>query len=100
MKSVKINKEKATKLFANPSTKQLFNWVANTLRITNSISSPAFFHSSHTEEQRVMICFYLENFFSDTTPIKIERTSKDGVMITKLKPCLETQKEKNVLIAL
>lgn len=71
------SQKEITKVLKNPMTKQLVEWVDSTKKTTRILMSPQFFHHSHTNKDREVICFLLKNFYN----CKIERIGSQSVKI-------------------
>ncbi len=85
MKRVAITPAKIKKLLANKNTKILVNWVEQSIQFSDQLLSTQFFHPTHNEEERSIICHLLEETFKENkTPIKISRLNRDAVSIKKI----------------
>jgi hypothetical protein len=68
-----ITEKEIKKVLANPHTKTLVESVDRMKQYTRSFVSPQFFHPSHSEQDRVVICVLLQNYFGG----RIDREGKD-----------------------
>lgn len=67
------------KLLNNPHTRTLVEYVDSMKRTTKKMISPQFFHTSHNEKDRQMICNLIEHYYD--YKVKITRHGKDAVII-------------------
>jgi hypothetical protein len=49
-----------TKMFKNPNTKVLIDWVKQNQKITKILMAPQFFHFSHSANDKKQIIKYIE----------------------------------------
>ncbi len=73
-----MTKQEVTKLTSNPMTKQLIEWLDSQRKYTKVLMSPEFFHTTHTEKERVFLCRMIEELFN----CKVVRVGKESVTIT------------------
>lgn len=73
-----MNSKEVTKLTNNPKTRQLIEWLDTQRKYTKMLISPQFFHTTHTEKERVFLCKIIEDFFN----CEVVRVGKDGVNIS------------------
>jgi len=73
-----MTRQEVTKLTNNPKTKQLIEWLDQQRKYTKMIMSPEFFHTTHTEKERVFLCKLIEEFFNCV----VIRVGRDAVNIT------------------
>jgi acid stress-induced BolA-like protein IbaG/YrbA len=74
-----MTQNEINKVLRNPMTKQLVEFVDTSRKFSKKLISPQFFHKSHSERDRQIICKLLVNFYDNK--ITIERVGKDSVNI-------------------
>lgn len=74
-----MTQNEINKVLRNPMTKQLLEFVDTSRKFSKKMISPQFFHKSHSERDRQIICKLLSNFYDNN--ITIVRIGKDSVSI-------------------
>ena len=78
---MKITKPEINKVLSNPNTKILMEWLGAAINHSQKyVMSTQFFHQSHSKNDKIIILYLIEQFFTQIE--QIEMTGPNSVLIT------------------